>query len=278
MQNLFRAFVLYALFICIQSHALEYGISAKHEGSIPIKKLFLFGERCSGTNYVVTLFSKNLQLGYDQKFARRHFPPWFELPIEYYTGKPQSYTFDNTDEYLFVIVFRNAYDWVRSLHDLPHFASGKFFNMPFSEFIRTPWELNPSNTLVKEVRSFHPLMDLSPIDGKPFENVLKLRTKKIENMLMVQNRAKNVYYIRYEIARDHPQEVIREIGECFGIRPNAKFSPVSNYLGWKHKGKYDQVPYPPISLEDLDYINSQLSEEVENQIGYSLIYDPAEID
>lgn len=277
MQFLNRTLVLCALLFCPYVDALEYGIAAKHAGTIPIKKLVIFGERCSGTNYVDMLIARNFQLRSDRKFSHKHFPPWFELPIEYYSGTPAHYTFDNTDDYLFVIVFRNAYDWVRSLQQLPHHASAQLFKMPFSKFIRAPWELNPADKTVIRMRAYHPLMDLSPIDGKPFENVFKMRTKKIENMLMIQDRAKNVYYIRYEIIRDHPQEVIREIQEEFGIQAIAKYIPISNYLGWKHKGQFHQVPYPPLSLEDLDYINSQLSEEIENQIGYTLIYDPSEL-
>jgi hypothetical protein len=273
-----KFFVLCLFCIFPYIDALEYGLSAKHEGEKPITHLCIIGERCSGTNFAEELIAANLKLVSKPWFMHKHFPPWYELPIECYFGNPQHYTFENTDEYLFVIIFRNAYDWARSLQQKPHHAIKKLHNLPFSKFIRTQWSLDPSQGMVQKGKEMNPLIDLSPITKLPFNNVLELRTAKIRNMLMINDRASNVYIINYEIIRDYSQEVIQEIANHFDLSPAREFSPITTYLGYKHTGTFEQAPYASISIEDLFFINSQLSEEIENSIEYSLIYDPNEIE
>jgi hypothetical protein len=115
----------------------------------------------------------------------------------------------------------------------------------------------------------NPLIDLNPENGLPFDNIFKLRTAKIKAMLKIKKRAPNVYYINYEILRDHTEEVLNEIAMLYHLQLNNPFSPVETYKG---NGKKDYKPkeYLDISEADLAYINSQLDEKLERQIGYQL--------
>lgn len=257
--------------------SLEYGLFAKKTSLVPITKLTIYSERCSGSNYIESLILQNFDLFLD-RLCGKHFPPWFELPPEHYLGDPKCYTFEGTDDYLFIIIFRNPYDWVRSFYDKPHHANTNIKKLLFSEFIRAPWELNYKNEVVKRQTAFNPLMDRNPADGTLFKNVLELRAAKIRNMLLIKDRAKNVYYINYETARDNPQKVLKEIENIFMITANSTYLPVIYYKGKEQSGIFKKKKYVFISPQDLEHLNSQLNKDLEKEIGYEIMHDPDEVD
>ena len=143
------AVTIISLLIVRQVHAQEYGIFHTSENSKPITKLFVIGERCSGTNYMNSLIMKNFEIS-AFSLGHKHFPPWYELSQEYYQGNPQYYTFENTEDFLFVVIFRNAYDWVRSFNRTPWHAHTSFNHIPLSEFIRKPWIIKKAGSMVRK--------------------------------------------------------------------------------------------------------------------------------
>ena len=247
---------------------LTYALYAHRHTDEPITQLALFSERSSGSNYVQRLIEVNSPLQRNES-CMKHFPPWFQLPIDDYYGPRHHYTFEGTDNTLFVIIFRDPYDWVRSLHLQPYFVAPLIQNLSFSAFIRMPWILDRFDPIIAQERSWNPRIDLDPQTGFSFDNVFKLRTAKIETMLLIKERAKNVYYINYESARDHPQEVLAELSSFFHFPLYDTYTPrllYKNQLGVPYAPKV----YDPISDKDLLYINSQLDESLENSIGYQL--------
>lgn len=252
-------------------YGLEYGLFAKHDGCTPVKIVSVISEKCSGSHYLEQLITLNTNLINDP-FILRHYPPWYSLGAEEYLGKPRHYTFADTDDHLFIILFRNPYDWVRSLHGKPFHAAESLVKIPFSQFIRTPWDLN-TTPQVQAWREFFPKIDRHPINGTLFKNVLKLRTSKIQNMLMIKSRANNVYILNYELARDNPIQVLEELRHHFDLSMNEVYTPVVNYKGREDKPVYQEKEYPQISKEDLNFINSQLDPTVEESIGYQLTQD-----
>ena len=266
-------FFLLSLLISTHLLSLEYGISANAENSVPITKFFVISERCSGSNYINSLMSKNFQIC-DQPIGHKHFPPWYDLPPEHFSGNPQYYTFNDVEEFLFIVIFRNPYDWVRSFHQNPWHADRSLWKIPFSKFIREPWKINVRDPVMNEQRKFSSWVDLNPDNGLPFENVFALRTAKIKNMLRIKEKAPNVYFVNYETVRDHPIEVLEEIKSLFALTLNPYYEPVIYRKGVEVLGEYKPKTYGSISLEDLIFINSQLDVSVEEEIGYRLVCDP----
>jgi len=257
----------------------EYALFAKRETSSPIKYLCIFGERCSGTNYTQSLLLENLIFDSSEyknihkpvsNYGHKHFPPWFELPLKEYQGPRRYYSLEDNEETLFVVIFRDPYDWVRSFKKKPHHGLRELRSLPFSQFIRTPWQLNPNNGLVKSESNLNPLMDKDPFTGENFSNVLHLRSAKIRTMLLVKDKVHNAYYINYETVRDHPKEVLKEIEDIFGLASTTEFNPIIHTKGREKKAIYKPKEYPPINLNDLLFINDQLDEELERSIGYEL--------
>lgn len=271
----FLFFIL--LFTCTSIQALEYGLSAKCEGGKPITHVKVYSERCSGSNYVIQLILTNFEKIKWERFCHKHFPPWLDYPNLPYLGDSRHHTFKKTGHVLFIVVFRNPYDWVRSLHRQQHHTPQTTQALPFGEFIRIPWELDPNIAEVVELQQLNPLMDRNPATGALFENPMQLRTAKIKTMLEINNRAKNVYYVNYETVRDHPREVLREIQNIFWLKLTLAYQPVIHYKNDKQQGIYKANNYAPLSEIDLDYINTHLDPELERRIGYALTSNPDEL-
>lgn len=249
-----------------QLFSLEYGLFANNKKTANITKYFVIGERCSGTNYLNYLIDANTYLR-QHRIGHKHFPPWYELGPEGYSGNSQYFYFNNCESTLFVIIFRNPYDWLRSFHRTPWHADPSFKKIPFSEFIRKEWIPSDTDSNVTGEFVKNPLCDLDPKTGLYFKNVIALRSAKIRAMLEIKNRAPNVYYVNYEKVRDYPEEVLNEIAELCNIALKKPFTPVLSYKGVKGT-TYKPKAYAPISSDDLYYINSQLNKSLEKKIGY----------
>jgi hypothetical protein len=285
------------------SHSIA--IDQKRDSLIPIRRLQVFSERCSGSNYVAAFLVQHFDFdncldvperklpSYLQDseerfefysfqneqhrlvyklllspYGHKHFPPWFNLPSERFFGPHHYYDFENSDDCLFVVVFRNAYDWIRSFYRTPWDAAPDVQSRSFAEFIRLPWEIEAiSSTMLAQLR-YNPWIDRNPQDGSLFETVLDLRKSKIENMLLIKEKVGNIYYVNYESVLENPREFIREIQNLFGLKQRRPFSPIDSYKGDTCKGAYSPKSYPPLSESDLEYINQKLDFALENRMGY----------
>lgn len=268
--------LLYTLFILIQTTELisfEYAIDAKANNDYPIISFKIFGERNSGTNFLEELVQENLlsnakeRLPYNNSYSHKHYPCWFELPLEFYHCPRCHYTFEGSENVLFLVIYRNPYDWLSSMHAKP-FDSRQVKR--FSTFIRSPWELDPSKPAVKHELEKNPWVDRNPENGALFANVIQLRSAKIRAMQQVKDRVENIYYIKYETLKDHPEEVLQEMKTLFQLKKTKVYHPVLYYKGTQNLGLYKQRTYPPILPWDRHFINAQLDIELEQSIGYEL--------
>lgn len=258
--------------------SLEWGLFAKKEGELPLKRFAIYGERCSGTNYLEKLIVANTFLittpvrgvPPQQTPWHKHFMPWLDFPPTY-DEDPRNSNFKEYEDTLFFVIFRNPYDWARSLHLSPHHAAAWLWEIEFTKFIRKEWVLNDKDAYLIEPRKHSPLLDIDPHTGQPFKNIFRLRNAKVKDQLRLRDLVKNIYYINYETLRDHPEKVIKELGRTFGIALSPTFQPIVEYQGWgKNPGLFKPKQYAPMRMRDLAYINSQLDRNQEKQIGYQL--------
>ena len=270
MLKFFKFGVLSSLIICsTQLLSLQYGLSATRKNTVPLIKFAVFAERCSGSNYVESLLKLNFELVEDA-YCHKHFPPWFT--VQRIAKQHKQYPlFEKNEDVLNIIVFRNPYDWVRSLHNLPWHAVKSLFNIPFSKFIRSEWKLNPKVPVIVELAKYNSMLDINPDTKKNFKNVFELRTAKIKTMLLIKSHVANSYYVNYETVRDHPKEVIREIASLFDVKANPVYQPVIYYKGKEEKGVYTKKKYSPMTVKDHAFINDSLNKKLEAEIGYKLL-------
>lgn len=262
-------FFIVSVVCSLEVTSLEYGRFATSKKGVPISKFFVIGERCSGTNFLDALIKTNTQL-IKEPLGDKHFPPWYQLGPEYYLGDSRYYNFADTDEWLILIIFRNPYDWLRSFYLEPWHVRKSMKKLSFPDFIRSKWELDLKDQFLRIEVPRHLLLDKNPVNGLPFENILALRTAKINDMLEIKNRASNVYYINYETVRDHPKEVLAEISSLYEVALLPKYAPVTTYKG-NTKKKFVKKKYGEIDERDRAFINANLDRVLEEQIGYHLV-------
>jgi hypothetical protein len=239
---------------------------AKSRGEEPITHLQIFAERCTGSNYLRALIEKNCFLE-TAHFGHKHYPPWFSLPQEGFRGRPHHYSFEGNEKTLFVMVVRDPYDWIRSYHSSPYGALRTLGGLPFSQFIRATYHFDPRSPDYEHFTKISPHFEKDPQTGKPFPNVLKMRTAKTKNMLLIQDKVENFYLIRYEVACEYPEEVLQELASLYGLSLSPTLISIDTR---RDNGKVTYTPkkYPPIDFDDLEFINSQLDWELERWLGY----------
>ncbi len=236
-----------------------------------IRYVQIFGERCSGTNYLASLVQKNFEgVEITKDFGGKH---WFvkDHPPR---GRPNRSTdhqcvrpLSDSDDTLFLIIHRGPLDWLRSLHAKPYHAAGHR-GLPFAEFLRKPW-------LSYETRRMHPLW---PEDAQGYyfieeaENVLRLRTLKLRHLLGLRDVVSHVAFLGYEELALDPG-LLAEVADRFDVRLGQR-PPVdeSFYFGGGPLRTFTAPKrYPPIAPPDLDFIRENLDWEIEARIGYEWI-------
>lgn len=99
-----------------------------------MKQVTIYGERCSGTNYLEQLLLSNFDVNITWSYGWKHFFGFNDL--------------SNTDDILFIGIVRNIYDWINSLyrekHHLPNHLIGNvdiFLTHPFYSISENDIEL-----------------------------------------------------------------------------------------------------------------------------------------
>jgi hypothetical protein len=238
-----------------------------------IRYVQIFGERCSGTNYLARLVEKNFwPVQITKSFGGKH---WFIKDHEP-RGRPNRSTdfecvrrLADGDDTLFLVIFRDPIDWLRSLHARPYHAP-EHWNLPFAEFIRKPWicsELERVNSIWPESEQGHYFIEEA-------ENVVRLRSQKIRHLTNLQGTVTNVAFVNYEVLLDD-LGALEEIADRFGIALRTR--PLRDerfYFG----GGAEQTfagprDYPSVSPPDLRFILRNLDRDLEASIGYALPID-----
>jgi len=224
-----------------------------------IQKIQIFGERCSGTNYLERLLAQNLRnVTIQWEFGWKH---WFHRP-----------GIENATDCLFVVIYRNPFDWIRSLHRNPWHANRALRGIPFGEFIRREWwcvwdehaDIFPGDPQYGQEL----MMDRCPETGQRFANVLRMRTAKIRNWKSLEDLAANSIQIRYEEISSDPDRFLTTMSEQFRIKRKRLFLEVAGEKG--RGGVYTRKTYSPICPEDRQHLMQELDQELEQAIGYRL--------
>ena len=229
-----------------------------------IEFIQIFGERCSGTNYIENLICKNYNISITTRFGWKH---WC-IDFKQFTNANTNTSYDDV---LFIIIVRNPYDQLRSLSLEPHHAPFHY-DISFSEFLRREWKSYES----EHHTWFHP--DINERnkciqEGELIEhekNVCILRNKKNKNFLELKNYVKYFLVINYEdILFDYTS--IKVI-ENFEIQRKTKDKiNITNQKGI-HEETFKMKEYNLIQDEDILFINVTLDWSVEKQLGYTMSF------
>ena len=166
-----------------------------------LENFTIFGERCSGTNYLEQAIRKNFNLPITWKYGWKH---WFGNHVDY----------SDSDNTLFIAIYRNPFDWMNSLYHDQHHLEEKMKNK--DNFIKDPFftfhngELEMKNSINWKT-------------NKPFQNVFELRSAKLLYLLEVlPQKAKNVEIISYEYFKDNYHSVLKYLQKKYNLQKKQK--------------------------------------------------------
>lgn len=220
----------------------------------------IFGERASGTNYLNELFSRNFpNVPYTPNYGWKHSVPKIDQK--------------NSTQTLILAIFREPFDWLRSLYMQPYHVHHSITNLSFSEFIRAEWHCIYDEQA--KVYKGEPLygtemiQERNPETGERFENILKLRTSKIKSWKMLMHEIQNIECLLYENINADPKSFITSLKEKYNLSSMPGFIGVDTYKGISET-IYSPKKYFKILKTDYDFILQNLDFEVEESIGYSM--------
>jgi len=222
-------------------------------------QLQIFGERCSGTNFVAQLLRRNLpclrltdRYGWKHGFARR---------IE-----------DGAPECAFVIVSRDPVDWVRSLHRKPWHAGNSLHDRTLPDFLREPWWCEWGRDM--ELAAGDPRMgtemmhERDPVTGERFANVMRLRSSKLRDWQALQARVRHHVAVRYEDVLAQPKAFVLDASRRLGLRRWPWYRAVKTFKGGAER--FVRKEYEDMASDDREWVVTQLDADVERAAGYSL--------
>lgn len=218
-----------------------------------ITKFTIYGERCSGTNYLENLMIANFDIDVTWEYGSKHFFGFSDL--------------SNSDDTLFICIIRDPYTWLNSLYKLPHHLSyslrnnvDNFLNNEFFSFY---------DNLGDEINESQEIMhDRNIYTCQRYKNIFDMRYTKLKFMTEdLPLKVKNYIFIRYEDLLDDFECVMQRIMNCgLKIKEGIEF-PVNIHTYKKENKIFIANTEYPIS-KDKVYGNDGYDEEKEEMIGY----------
>ncbi|MBB3950358.1 hypothetical protein [Aureimonas jatrophae] len=239
------------------------GLRILRRGLEPVRAIQIYGQRCSGTNALARLVERNL--GPDLFFERYGFKHWF-VPDQVLFGA----------DVLVVVIARDAFDWLRSLHRQPWHVHPDIKRLDFSGFIRSEWH-SVWDDHVGGIDERHPmraremLHERDPLTGSRFAGPLAKRRAKLAHWAGLEERAPNLALLSYETLRRAPEQVVRHLGVAAGLEPAVPFQPVDSYKGQEIR-PFRPTPYDPFRDEDLAWIEARLDPDLEGLYGLPHVF------
>lgn len=217
-----------------------------------ITNFTIFGERCSGTNFLENVIKENFNLELTFKYAWKHFFCNSDL--------------SNSDNTLFIGIIRNPIYWINSLYkDKYHIPleNTKTINNFLFNTCYSVHNAHDSYPIIE-------LKDFNYITKKPYKNLFQMRKFKNYYLTTIMpNKVKNYILINYETLTNHYEYTLNTIKTSFNLsfkNPNS----IIKVKKYKKENKRNFISQKKIELDNntLVTIWSNLDIKQENELGY----------
>ena len=176
-----------------------------------LKKYTIYGERCSGTNYLKSIMNLNFNIKLTHEYGKKHFFGFQDEKLK------------KSDDTLFICIVRNPVDWVNSLYrEKYHIA--KHLRKNITDFLNK--EFYSYNDKHSGLRDGTEIMeDRNIYTGKRYKNIFELRHTKIKWMMEeLPNKVKNYIFIKHEdLLYDFKNTLLKINEKGVKIKDNIKF-------------------------------------------------------
>jgi hypothetical protein len=193
-----------------------------------LKKYTIYGERCSGTNYLENIINMNFDVNVTWEYGWKHFFGFQDDKLK------------NSDDTLFICIVRNLPDWINSFYRNQHHWP-KCKQMLCNEK-RLDEFLNKEFYSVFDKDQTERMEDRNIYTGERYKNIFELRHTKIKWILEdLPNKVKNCIFIRYEdLINDFDKTLLKIRDKGFEVKKNINFPLNTNNYKNNQKKKFIQ--------------------------------------
>ena len=176
-----------------------------------LKKYTIYGERCSGTNYLQNIMNLNFNIKLTHEYGKKHFFGFQDKKLK------------KSDDTLFICIVRNPVDWVNSLYrEKYHIA--KHLRKNITDFLNKEfYSYNDKHSGLIDGSEI--IEDRNIYTGKRYKNIFELRHTKIKWMIEeLPNKVKNYIFIKHEdLLYDFKNTLLKINEKGVKIKDNIKF-------------------------------------------------------
>lgn len=215
-----------------------------------MRKFTIYGERCSGTNYLQNLIELNFDAEVTWVYEWKHFFGFHNL--------------EDANDTLFICIARDLYSWLNSFYRLPHHWSHnhEVLNDRIDLFLNK--EFYSINENGEEI-----MTDRHIYTKERYKNVFELRHTKLKYLLEdLPNKVENYIFIKYEDLIDDFENTMEKISKKgLAIKKNINFPVNSTLYKSEPNTTYKKNTFYPIA-PNLIYKNENLIPKYEKLLGY----------
>jgi hypothetical protein len=163
------------------------------------KKVTIYGERCSGTNYLEKVLLLNFDIEIVWDYGWKHFFGFKDL--------------SNSDDVLFIGIIRNLEDWINSLYRHKHHLPSNLTENIDTFLNNTFYSFYLDNT--HKITSDEIMSDRNIETKERYKNIFELRY--IKNKFLIETMpklVKNYYLITYDNLCENFTDIMNKICNC----------------------------------------------------------------
>ena len=190
-----------------------------------INKVVIYGERCSGTNYLQNLLLDNFNnfilsnptdMSKNSKYGHKHFFGYKDLKNE------------DTNDVLFIGIIRNLPDWINSLYRAKYHFPRVLLKASFNSYLKNIM-YSVNNTEIMEDRNTEIMEDRNMETGYRYKNIFELRHIKNKYLVdIMPTLVKNYCLITYDNLITNFEDVMNQFKKYLQVKNNIQF-PVNVY-------------------------------------------------
>jgi len=219
-----------------KSISYDYSFFSKY--NYMLKKIQVYGERCSGTTYLQELLVTNFNvelfsthISNKSIWGHKHFFGFNDL--------------SNSDDILFIGIVRKLCDWVNSFYRNPYHLPNSVKKDPRSFLNNEFYSVDEKNKEYMDDRNME--------TGKRYKNIFHMR--HVKNKFLVEKMptlVKNYILITYEDLTNHFESTMNRLKNCnLEVKSNIKFPlNISYYKNEKNRNykKNNEKKIPDVEI------------------------------
>ena len=218
-----------------------------------IKYFTIYGERCTGTNFLEQAIVENFELELIWHYHYKHF-------FGFYDFSKKNPIIQDDNEVLFLALVRDPVYWINSLYQKKHHIPEQNTNNIKSFINNEFYSVNEENQEIMEDRHLK--------TKKRYKNIFELRNIKNNYLIHeLQEKVKNYLLIRYEDLNNYYETVMMFLDKKFQLKRKHKdWVKINSYKGQKNKLFIQNQVQIPIDI--IKKIKLRINQEQEKSIGY----------